>query len=158
MKLYLSDNKKYLKTIDCIGNMCVVDEVADGVEIASSVDETFYPFDINITVYGDKIKTYMATGAQSNKQAWESVFLSHMKVLNIFCVAIMQMKLKGRVLMQYVMDKLKIDTRTSQYIRLFHNRNHGVCGVADLEARIDDALGLLLCVIYFSKQSSATQR
>lgn len=138
--------------------MCVVDRVIEGSEITSTTDDKFYPFDINVTLYGEKINSLMTTLPQSNNRDWGSVFINHLRVLNIFCVAVMQMKLKGQALVQYVMNKLKIDKQTSQYIRLFHNRNHGVCEATDYEVRINDALGLLLCVIYFSRQSSVLQR
>lgn len=149
--------KVYFKLIDHTSNMCVVE--GDNLVQRSNNDfknTKLWPFDLNITPCDNEIISYIFQNSNLIQKDWSLIFVAHLKVLNIFCNALFCEKLIGCSLIQYVMTFLKRDKITYNYLRLFNGlKGHSN---ADFNARLEEAFGLILTILYFSKKNPVEQR
>ena len=141
--------RAFFKMLDPISTMCTIEQGS----LPTVEFHDFYPFDFNLTTCGSKINEILSKNCLVVSRGMV-FFEAHLKVLNLFCFAIIQKKLHGTELIKYVFSVMKQNQQISNYIRLFHTGDYTS---ADYESRIGESIGILFCFIYFSKQQSELQ-
>lgn len=129
------------------------------VEQQQTQQHKYFPFDLNLSVCGEEFIDNLLTNYNhlinlENKYLFEA----RLKILNFMYILTNHLKLDGLKLKKALIEKLKSDSSTSSYIRLFQRGDYGRNIELDYKTRINDSIGLFMCILYFSKQSLRNQR
>lgn len=135
--------------------LCIVKDISDDDNTEVLTKEAMYPFEMNVSLCGGFINNYLIENMVSIKREWHVIFESHMKILKVFHEVLKSDA--GSSMMKVVMENLKRDPDTINFVRLFQNGNHGRNCVMDFNVRVEDSFGLMLCILYFSRQNACKQ-